>query len=145
MTAQVQLAAHQADPDGDWRHRAACTSVDPELFFPTAVGGSALVEQEAAAKAVCARCPVLGECRQWAVTQLPYGIAGGLTENERRAIRTRRPTGRAVVVPITASRREQPAQSAHPPADGSHGGNRAPVLTSHHNTQAGTAMEGHRA
>lgn len=45
-------------------------------------------ERLAKAKAVCGRCPVLKECRKHAL-ELPeeYGIWGGLTEEERIAIR----------------------------------------------------------
>ncbi|MGH3981118.1 MAG: WhiB family transcriptional regulator, partial [Pseudonocardiaceae bacterium] len=43
--------------DRDWRHSAACRDEDPELFFPVGDDGPALV-QIAAAKTVCARCPV---------------------------------------------------------------------------------------
>ena len=68
----------------EWRTRAACLSVDPELFFPTADKGHAYLEQVAAAKAVCARCPVRSECLDEAVKRIPYGIAGGLTPEERR-------------------------------------------------------------
>lgn len=159
---------------GDWRHLAACVAVDPELFFPTAERGSVLVEQEAAAKAVCRRCPVLVQCRRWAVAQLPYGIAGGLTEDERRGLRARTTNSRKVMAPVNATAREQaaagraalwcgrtPAEVAREfgvsertaqrwaaqvedSTDESHGGHRAPVLISHSNTRAGTAMEGHR-
>lgn len=41
--------------------------------------------REAAAKAVCAACPVLEECRDWVLAvDEPHGIWGGLTESERR-------------------------------------------------------------
>lgn len=75
---------------GDFRHRAACRSVDPELFFPASVEGDEFEVQVAAAKAVCAGCPVLQACRLWALQQLADGIAGGMTEDERRAERARR-------------------------------------------------------
>jgi hypothetical protein len=76
---------------GDFRHRAACRSVDPEVFFPTAVEGRQFQAQVSIAKTVCARCPVLDECRAWAlVTGLSDGIAGGMTEHERRTELTRR-------------------------------------------------------
>ena len=77
-------------PDEAWRERAACRDVDdPELFFPAAESGPARDAQVAAAKAVCARCPVRAECLTEALARIPYGIAGGLTEHERRRLRTR--------------------------------------------------------
>ena len=41
----------------DWRDKAACLTVDPELFFPVGNTGPA-VDQIEKAKAVCARCTV---------------------------------------------------------------------------------------
>ncbi|WP_435829279.1 WhiB family transcriptional regulator [Pseudonocardia alni] len=78
----------------DWRARAACRDVDPELFFPTAVNGAALVAAERRALSVCRVCPVLAACRSWAIVEQPHGIAGGMTEDERR--RARRITPRQV-------------------------------------------------
>lgn len=87
-----------------WRARAACRDVDPDLFFPVAEHGPALEAAERRALSVCAVCPVLAACRSWAVVEQPHGIAGGLTEDERRRARraTPRRAGRAerpVVVP----------------------------------------------
>jgi hypothetical protein len=74
----------------DWRDRAACRgSTDAELFFPTAEAGPARAAQVAAAKAICARCPVIAECLAEALVRIPYGICGGLTESERRRLRAR--------------------------------------------------------
>lgn len=67
----------------DWRNRAVCRDVDPELFFPTGTGGPADA-QIRRAKAVCARCPVITACRAWATEALPDGVAGGMTPDERR-------------------------------------------------------------
>jgi hypothetical protein len=71
----------------DWRHRAACRNLDPEIFFPVAEAGPARERAEVRALAVCARCPVVAECLAYALDALPYGIAGGMTEDERRALR----------------------------------------------------------
>jgi WhiB family redox-sensing transcriptional regulator len=62
--------------------------VDPELFFPVGSGGSALL-QVAAAKAVCGRCPVSTPCLMWALVRDVDGVWGGLSQDERRAIRRR--------------------------------------------------------
>jgi transcription factor WhiB len=62
-----------------WRARAACREIDnPELFFPTAESGPARTAQVAAAKAVCARCPVRQACLDEALRRIPYGICGGV-------------------------------------------------------------------
>ncbi|MER7501089.1 WhiB family transcriptional regulator [Nonomuraea pusilla] len=71
-----------------WLRRGACRSSDPDLFFPLA---SSPV-QEARAKAVCAGCQVLEECRAYALgAGESEGIWGGLTPEERR--RSRFPAG----------------------------------------------------
>lgn len=61
--------------------------VRKKLFFPTAESGPARTTQVMAAKAVCARCPVREQCLAEALARIPYGIAGGLTEHERRTLR----------------------------------------------------------
>ncbi|MFD5089369.1 WhiB family transcriptional regulator [Amycolatopsis thailandensis] len=74
----------------DWRHDAECRGEDPELFFPVGTGESA-VRQERRAKAVCARCPVAGDCLAWALASgQDAGVWGGLAEEERRTIRRSR-------------------------------------------------------
>jgi len=69
--------------DSTWLSRAACRSVDPDLFFPVSATGSS-VEQAARAKAVCAKCPARLECLVFALrTGQAHGVWGGLTEEER--------------------------------------------------------------
>ncbi|TDC04197.1 WhiB family transcriptional regulator [Nonomuraea longispora] len=71
-----------------WLRRGACRFSDPDLFFPLAPTPL----QEARAKAVCAGCQVIEECRSYALrTGEAEGIWGGLTPEERR--RTRFPAG----------------------------------------------------
>lgn len=78
------------DFSSDWRHRAACRSEDPELFFPVGTTGPA-VRQTRDAKAVCHRCPVVSDCLNWAlVTGQDTGVWGGLDEDERRKLKRRR-------------------------------------------------------
>jgi WhiB family redox-sensing transcriptional regulator len=68
----------------DYRHRAACRDVDPELFFP--IGSGPIAEaQTARAKAVCQTCAVIRECLRWAVdTGQTEGVWGGTDVAERR-------------------------------------------------------------
>ena len=65
----------------------SCRTVDPSLFFhPEGERGPARRERDAAAKQVCGSCPVLRECRKHALTvREPYGVWGGLTEDDRNA------------------------------------------------------------
>jgi WhiB family transcriptional regulator, redox-sensing transcriptional regulator len=73
----------------DWRHRAACLDEDPELFFPIGNTGPALLQIEDA-KAVCRRCPVVDTCLKWALESgQDAGVWGGLSEDERRALKRR--------------------------------------------------------
>ena len=77
----------------EWQYEGACRSMDPEMFFhPDGERGPRREAREKAAKAVCAQCPVLAACRAHALAvQEPYGIWGGLTEDERIEIITGRP------------------------------------------------------
>ncbi|MQA88475.1 MAG: WhiB family transcriptional regulator [Streptosporangiales bacterium] len=81
----------------DWRHRAACRDVDPELFFPIGNTGPALLQIEEA-KQVCRACPVIEPCLQWALdTGQDAGVWGGMSEDERRALKRRTVRARARV------------------------------------------------
>ncbi|GAA2891711.1 WhiB family transcriptional regulator [Streptosporangium fragile] len=67
-----------------WAARGACRTSDPELFFPLMPSA----EHEARAKEVCAGCPVIKDCRAYALRAgEPEGIWGGLTVEERRSMR----------------------------------------------------------
>ena len=81
----------------DWRSKAACLTVDPELFFPIGNTGPA-ISQVAEAKAVCRECDVQGICLQWAIDN--NQDSGRLGRHERRRAplpqaprRTRTPRG----------------------------------------------------
>jgi WhiB family redox-sensing transcriptional regulator len=69
----------------EWQYAGACRETDPETFFsPDAERGPRRRAREAAAKALCAVCPVIQECRSHALAvREPYGVWGGLTINER--------------------------------------------------------------
>jgi WhiB family transcriptional regulator, redox-sensing transcriptional regulator len=73
----------------DWRHHAACRDVDPELFFPIGNTGPALLQIDEA-RQVCRRCPVIEPCLQWAIESgQDAGVWGGMSEDERRALKRR--------------------------------------------------------
>ena len=79
----------------DWRHIALCRDEDPELFFPIGNTGPALIQAEEAKK-VCRRCPVTEPCLQWALeTGQDAGVWGGMSEDERRALKRRNARQRA--------------------------------------------------
>lgn len=84
-------------PDSNaWMADGACRFEDPSSFFPDgSTGGWAPVIQYA--KDICATCPVIATCREWALdTRQPYGIWGGLTEQERRRVQRRLENNRAM-------------------------------------------------
>lgn len=69
-----------------WREAAACAGTTDVDFFPDPADLAAV----SAAKALCATCPVAGECLTWAIeTSQTEGIWGGHTPMERRTLRRR--------------------------------------------------------
>ncbi|MFF8960805.1 WhiB family transcriptional regulator [Streptomyces sp. NPDC014894] len=87
----------------NWRAGAACKGEDPELFFPIGSTGTALSQTEQA-KAVCNRCLVMERCLQWALESgEDSGVWGGLSEDERRAMKRRAARRRARTASVTAA------------------------------------------
>ncbi|MFI1398333.1 WhiB family transcriptional regulator [Streptomyces sp. NPDC020681] len=86
-----QIPARE-DQDGPWHAEAVCRRDEAGLFFaPSKEPTAARLSREEAAKRVCARCPVMVECREHALLQPePYGVWGGLTAAERRVVLARR-------------------------------------------------------
>jgi WhiB family redox-sensing transcriptional regulator len=75
----------RTDVVADWREQAACADYPNQLFFP---GGDASEATVARAKGVCAVCPVIEDCLEYAFeTNQRAGIWGGTTEDERRSLR----------------------------------------------------------
>jgi WhiB family redox-sensing transcriptional regulator len=86
LASSLALAAAEET----WRDHALCRDTDPELFFPVGTTGHALTSIDHA-KRVCDECRVTPECLEFALeTNQDSGIWGGLSEDERRAIRRQR-------------------------------------------------------
>ena len=69
----------------EWTAAAACRASDPEELFVTGAAQNR-------AKIVCRACPVRTECLSDALdNQVEFGVWGGMTERERRALLRRRP------------------------------------------------------
>lgn len=82
MTA---IAPEHAVWDQSWANSAACRSGAPDELFAR---GAA----QQTAKAICQGCPVVAECLADALdNHTEYGVWGGMTERERRALLRRRP------------------------------------------------------
>ena len=72
--------------DEEWTLRAACAKRSPDELF---VQGAA----QRQAREVCFDCPVRLECLVDALdNRIQYGVWGGMTERERRALLRRAPT-----------------------------------------------------
>ena len=69
----------------EWQLHAACRGMDSDTFFhPPGERNHARSDRIAKAKAICRQCPAISECRQHALSvREPYGIWGGLSEEER--------------------------------------------------------------
>ena len=82
--------------DAPWMQGSACREIDPEIFFPDP--SPWMLSEIAAAKEVCSICPVREVCLEYAmVNGVEYGVWGGLTRNERRALKKKR---RAATSPV---------------------------------------------
>ncbi len=79
---QISTTAPWTD---DWASEAACRVSRPDELF---VRGA----EQHRAKQVCRGCPVRTECLAEALdNRIEWGVWGGMTERERRALLRRRP------------------------------------------------------
>ena len=80
----IQLPSLQfPDADDSWRDDARCKGANTDLFYPPRGSNGAT------AKLVCLGCSVRKQCCDFAVrNSLRDGIFGGLTDKERRKIRS---------------------------------------------------------
>ena len=87
MPAQP-LAQVPDDAEWTWQEHGSCRSVDPTIFFhPQNERGLSRLRRDRQAKTVCAACTVRLECADYAIrAREPYGVWGGLTEEERECI-----------------------------------------------------------
>lgn len=84
----------------DWRVNASCRDEDPDGLF---VRG----KEQRKAKLVCIACPVRTECLAEALDgRIEFGVWGGMTERERRALLRRRPDVESWHDLLTAAKRQ---------------------------------------
>jgi WhiB family redox-sensing transcriptional regulator len=96
----------------DWATQALCRTSEPDELF---VRGA----EQHKAKQICAACPVRTECLAEALDNgMEWGVWGGLTERERRAVLRKRPqvTSWAALLRTAKEEHEQAGVGAQIPA-----------------------------
>jgi WhiB family redox-sensing transcriptional regulator len=89
------------DAAGEWRSRALCRNLPPELWFPPGDGKpsgarpredvTVTIEDAEAAVQICHQCPVEQECLAYALANGERdGVWGGMLEADRRALMPRK-------------------------------------------------------
>jgi len=70
--------------NSEWSRSAACRDTDPDLLFAQGAAQNRV-------KVICAGCSVKTECLADALdNEIEFGVWGGMTERERRALLRRR-------------------------------------------------------
>lgn len=81
VTPRTNRAAHRIE----WVSKARCRTTDPDELF---VQGAA----QRKAAVICRHCPVAAECLADALdNQMEFGVWGGMTERQRRAVLKQHP------------------------------------------------------
>ncbi len=85
MTHREAVAPSRFSWVEQWALQGSCVDAEPDALF---VRGAA----QQLAKQVCMSCPVIAECLADALdNRTEFGVWGGMTERERRALLKRRP------------------------------------------------------
>lgn len=75
----------------DWMDDAACREIGHQPFFADCETDDNTYHSVEAAKTVCATCPVIEPCLDYALDlNIDYGVFGGLSPRQRRTIKHRR-------------------------------------------------------
>lgn len=99
--------ARLASQDEDWTARAACLTLDPDELF---VRGA----EQNRVKVRCLGCQVRTECLADALdNRTEFGVWGGMTERERRALLRRRPDVTSWRDLLERARREHQAGASY--------------------------------
>ena len=72
--------------DVEWQNQGLCRSGrhDPNLWYPDAPNSEV---KSAEPIKICYTCPVIDQCRAWALTKHEvFGVWGGLSQDDRQAI-----------------------------------------------------------
>ncbi|MFZ4515687.1 MAG: WhiB family transcriptional regulator [Acidimicrobiia bacterium] len=84
-----------------WTNDAACQGQTELFFAPPGERPETRARRETHAGEICAACPVLAQCREWAREHREYGFWGGESEEARAAAgyRVEMPVGRVARYP----------------------------------------------
>jgi len=94
LVTQIQsgITAENSMQEATWLDQAACASLDgamTDVFF------SEELHEIAAAKRICAECPVMAECLEGAILRRePWGVWGGQLFMNGRVLMVKRRRGR---------------------------------------------------
>lgn len=117
---------------GNWRRAARCRTEDAEGLFVTGA-------RQREVRGFCRTCPVRTECLAHALDErIEFGVWGGMTERERRALLRSRPDVRSWAELLFAAR------DAHVTAGGGRGGG-CPVSLGIRRRTGAPAHPAHRA
>src|SRR2546423_10675926 len=106
METATTVSTKRGPGVAEWATDAACRNADPDGLF---VRGAA----QNRAKVICRACPVRVACLADALdNQVEFGVWGGLTERERRALLRRRPNVTSWRRLLEAAARDQIAARA---------------------------------
>ncbi len=96
-----------------WTTEASCQGQTRLFFAPAGERPEARAVREAQARSVCAACPALVECRDWARDHREYGFWGGESEEDRAAagFRVDMPVGRVARYPRGNGQPVRPRES----------------------------------
>ena len=84
MTRVVELNFPLQILVGDWADQALCKGMDVSHFFPEA---SVSRQYYKKAKEICEACPVVNECKNFALeNEIAHGFWGGLNPTERKGM-----------------------------------------------------------
>jgi len=100
-----RLYLRGGEPARPWASAAACHGEPTDIWYPTRRGPVAV--DWTRPRSICQSCPVLTDCRSYAVAHEPdWGMWGGLTPDERRSLRRRRRRHERTTTRIFAELRE---------------------------------------
>lgn len=99
-------AAEPMPVEWDWRELAACVGTPIDWWFPTAAkndeGGDGCAPPEAVA--LCAQCPVRGDCLDHAIRHEQFGVWAGMSAKQITRLRRAAGVRLSDIDPVAAER-----------------------------------------